>query len=96
MTFWTKFTAWLSGWPESTMEGKKIKKDDELFAQEEAKESAKAAGIAKYFVKEGGKYIPHGLKSEAGKVFPGQPKDFPNDEEAIAWAKKMSKQLVVK
>ena len=64
--------------------------------QKQAKESAKAAGVAKYFVKEGGKYIPHGLKSEAGKVFPGQPKDFPSDEEAIAWAKRMSKQLVVK
>ena len=61
-----------------------------------AKESAKAAGIAKYFVKEGGKYIPHGLKSEKGKVFPGQPKDFPSDEEALAWAKRMHKQLVSK
>ena len=64
--------------------------------QKQAKESAKAAGVSKYFVKEGGKYVPHGLKSEAGKVFPGQPKDFSSDEEAIAWAKKMSKQLVVK
>ena len=64
--------------------------------QKQAKESAKAAGVAKYFVKEGGKYVPHGLKSEGGKVFPGQPKDFPSDEEAIAWGKKMSKQLVVK
>ncbi len=34
MTLWTRFTAWLSGWPESTMEGQKIKKDDELFAKE--------------------------------------------------------------
>jgi len=38
MTLWTRFTAWLSGWPESTMEGKKLKKDDELFAEQEAKE----------------------------------------------------------
>ncbi len=38
MTLWTRFTAWLSRWPESTMEGQKIKKDDELFAQEKAKE----------------------------------------------------------
>ena len=38
MTLWTKFTAWLSGWPESTMEGQKLRKDDELFAEQEAKE----------------------------------------------------------
>ena len=34
---WNKFTAWLSGWPKSTTQGQKIKKDDELFAEAEAK-----------------------------------------------------------
>ena len=37
MTLWNKFTAWLSGWPKSTVQGQKIKKDDELFAAAEAK-----------------------------------------------------------
>lgn len=37
MTLWNKFTAWLSGWPKSTVQGQKIKKDDELFAATEAK-----------------------------------------------------------
>jgi hypothetical protein len=37
MTLWNKFTAWLSGWPKSTVQGQKIKKDDELFATTEAK-----------------------------------------------------------
>ena len=60
------------------------------------KESATSKGVDQFFKKEGGKYIPHGLKSEQGKVFPGQPKDFPSDEEALAWAKKMHKQLVRK
>ena len=32
---WTKFTAWLSGWPEGTKEAKKIKEDEELFRKEE-------------------------------------------------------------
>ena len=34
-TLWTKFTAWLSGWPEGTKEAKKMKADEELFRQEE-------------------------------------------------------------
>ena len=34
-SLWTKFTAWLSGWPEGTKEAKKIKEDEELFRQEE-------------------------------------------------------------
>ena len=34
-SLWTKFTAWLSGWPEGTKEAKKIKTDEELFRQEE-------------------------------------------------------------
>ena len=37
MTLWNKFTAWLSGWPKSTVQGQKIKRDDELFAEAEAK-----------------------------------------------------------
>ena len=37
MTVWNKFTAWLSGWPKSTVQGQKIKRDDELFAEAEAK-----------------------------------------------------------
>ena len=37
MTLWTRFTAWLSGWPESTAQGKKHKHDEVLFAEEEAK-----------------------------------------------------------
>ena len=37
MTLWNKFTAWLSGWPKSTVQGQKLKKDDELFAEAEAK-----------------------------------------------------------
>ena len=60
------------------------------------KESTKVKEIEQFFKKEGGKYIPHGLKSEHGKVFPGQPKDFASDKDALAWAKKMHKQLVRK
>jgi len=40
-TLWDKFTAWLSGWPEGTREGKKIKEDQELFREEEAKSKPK-------------------------------------------------------
>ena len=64
--------------------------------QKQAKESTKAKEIEQFFKKEGGKYIPHGLKSEQGKVFPGQPKEFANDKDALAWAKRMHKQLVRK
>ena len=31
---WTKFTSWLSGWPEGTKEDNKIKADEELFKRE--------------------------------------------------------------
>ena len=34
-SLWTKFTAWLSGWPEGTKEDKKIKADNEHFKKEE-------------------------------------------------------------
>lgn len=37
MSLWTKFTAWLSGWPESTLQGKKSRKNELLFAEEEEK-----------------------------------------------------------
>ena len=65
-------------------------------AVKKVKASSTSKGVDQFFKKEKGKYIPHGLKSEHGKVFPGQPKDFSSDEEALAWAKKMHKQLVRK
>ena len=34
-SLWTKFTTWLSGWPEGTKEDKKIKANKELFRKEE-------------------------------------------------------------
>ena len=34
MTVWSKFTSWLSGWPEGTSENKKLKADEELFRKE--------------------------------------------------------------
>ncbi len=33
-SLWTKFTAWLSGWPEGTKEAKKMKQDEDLFIKE--------------------------------------------------------------
>jgi hypothetical protein len=36
-TLWNKFTAWLSGWPESTEAGRKMARDEELFLEEEVK-----------------------------------------------------------
>ena len=42
MTLWNKFTAWLSGWPLGTVEGQKIKHDEELFAEQELKEKEQA------------------------------------------------------
>ena len=50
--------------------------------------AVKAKGIDKFFTKEGNHYTPHGLISEAGKEFPGVPKQFDNDEDALKWAKK--------
>jgi len=41
MKWFTKFTAWLSGWPVSTAQGKKLKKDEELFAEEQLKSKPK-------------------------------------------------------
>ena len=60
------------------------------------KKTVKSKGIDKFFTKEGNHYTPHGLISEAGKEFPGVAKQFDNDEDALKWAKKMSKQLVKK
>ena len=34
---WSKIKAHFSGWPEGTSEGKKIKKDEELFKEEAAR-----------------------------------------------------------
>ncbi len=68
MTLWTRFTAWLSGWPESTMEGQKIKKDDELFAQEKAKEKqSKPKGLNPKKKKASKKKTPK--KSTKNKVY---------------------------
>ena len=41
MSLYTKFCAWLSGWPEGSAEGKKKKKDDELFREEASKPQIK-------------------------------------------------------
>ena len=71
----------------------KLKK---LFKKTAKTVKTKAKGIDQFFTKEGNQYTPHGLKSEHGKVFPGVAKDFANDEEALAWAKRMHKQLVRK
>ena len=47
-TLWTKFTAWLSGWPEGTKEDKKIKADEEHFKKEEIiKQSVKESNARK-------------------------------------------------
>ena len=37
MTLWNRFTAFLSGWPQGTKEGKKLKEDDALFKVEAAR-----------------------------------------------------------
>ena len=42
MSLYSKFCAWLSGWPEGTNENKKIKTDEELF-KEEKKERMRTA-----------------------------------------------------
>ena len=47
MTLWNKFTAWLSGWPLGTVEGQKIKHDEELFAEQELKEKESKKKTAK-------------------------------------------------
>ena len=47
MNLWNKFTAWLSGWPLGTVEGQKIKHDEELFAEQELKEKESKKKTAK-------------------------------------------------
>ena len=47
MTLWNRFTAWLSGWPVSTAQSKKIKKDEELFAEEQKREKPKKKKTSK-------------------------------------------------
>ena len=47
MDLWNKFTAWLSGWPLGTVEGQKIKHDEELFAEQELKEKESKKKTAK-------------------------------------------------
>jgi len=42
MTLWNRFTAFLSGWPQGTKEGKKLKEDDALFKVEEARAKNKS------------------------------------------------------
>ena len=37
VSIWNRFTAWLSGWPQGTKEGKKLKEDDALFKEEAAR-----------------------------------------------------------
>ena len=44
---WNRFTAWLSGWPVSTAQSKKIKKDEELFAEEQKREKPKKKKTSK-------------------------------------------------
>ena len=46
-SLWNKFTAWLSGWPLGTVEGQKIKHDEELFAEQELKEKESKKKTAK-------------------------------------------------
>ena len=38
---WNKFTAGLSGWPEGTRQGKKLKEDEALFKEEKSKPKVK-------------------------------------------------------
>ena len=40
-TLWNRFTAWLSGWPEGTRQGKKLKEDEALFKEEKSKPKVK-------------------------------------------------------
>ena len=61
-TLWTKFTAWLSGWPEGTKEDKKIKSDEELFRQEEAIDKSVKESQARKAKK------PKGLKPKKKKA----------------------------
>ena len=59
---WSRFTAWLSGWPEGTKEDKKIKSDEELFRQEEAIDKSVKESQARKAKK------PKGLKPKKKKA----------------------------
>ena len=61
-TLWTKFTAWLSGWPEGTKEAKKMKEDEELFKKEEIIEKSVKESQARKAKK------PKGLKPKKKKA----------------------------
>ena len=61
-TLWTKFTAWLSGWPEGTKEAKKMKEDEELFRKEEIIEKSVKESQARKTKK------PKGLKPKKKKA----------------------------
>ena len=61
-SLWTKFTAWLSGWPEGTKEDKKIKADEELFRKEEIIEKSVKESRARKVNK------PKGLKPKKKKA----------------------------
>ena len=43
MSLYTKFCAWLSGWPESSKYGRDDTEEDYLFAEEEKKERMRTA-----------------------------------------------------
>ena len=61
-SLWTKFTAWLSGWPEGTKEDKKMKSDEELFRKEEIIEKSVKESQARKAKK------PKGLKPKKKKA----------------------------
>jgi hypothetical protein len=61
-SLWTKFTAWLSGWPEGTKEDKKMKADEELFRKEEIIEKSVKESQTRKTKK------PKGLKSKKKKA----------------------------
>ena len=61
-SLWTKFTAWLSGWPEGTKEEKKMKEDEELFRKEEIIEKSVKESQARKTKK------PKGLKPKKKKA----------------------------
>ena len=64
MTIWTRFTAWLSGWPEP--KAKKIREEDFLFVEEEKlqaeqEERIRAKNEPKGLIKKGLKKKSKGL-----------------------------------
>ena len=59
---WSRFTSWLSGWPEGTNENKKMKKDEELFRKEEIIEKSVQESQARKTKK------PKGLKPKKKKT----------------------------